>query len=193
MGSGPKTTARQIPTVLCFNGTTNSGTVETESKEIVAITPPTPAIKAVPEQPVPEPVVIKPLPEDQTAPKEDDADVAEVLPETQQQQIYAGTEHQAEPTAVTPAKPWTPSPLTLWVVHPGEHLWGISAHRLVYGDPYKWPLLFKRNRYQIKDADLVYPGQVLHIERDLTEAEIRRAIEHARTRGPWILGITETH
>ena len=99
--------------------------------------------------------------------------------------------HPKKTEAATPEKPWTPSPLTLWAVHTGAHLWGISAHRLVYGNPYQWPLLFKRNRYQIEDADLVYPGQVLHIERDLTNAEINRAVEHARTRGAWILGITE--
>ena len=99
-----------------------------------------------------------------------------------------GTAEVAEATA---PESWTPSPLTMWVVHKGEHLWGISAHGKVYGDPYQWPLLFKRNRHQIEDADLIYPGQVLHIERDLSNAEIDRAIEHAKTRGAWILGITE--
>ena len=97
----------------------------------------------------------------------------------------------AEASEATAPETWTPSPLTLWVVHKGEHLWGISAHDKVYGDPYQWPLLFKRNRHQIEDADLIYPGQVLHIERDLSNAEIDRAIEHAKTRGAWILGITE--
>ena len=97
----------------------------------------------------------------------------------------------AEVAKVTAPESWTPSPLTMWVVHKGEHLWGISAHGKVYGDPYQWPLLFKRNRHQIEDADLIYPGQVLHIERDLSNAEIDRAIEHAKTRGAWILGITE--
>ena len=99
-----------------------------------------------------------------------------------------GTTEVAE---VTASEAWTPSPLTMWVVHKGEHLWGISAHGKVYGDPYQWPLLFKRNRHQIEDADLIYPGQVLHIERDLSNAEIDRAIKHAKTRGAWILGITE--
>ena len=97
----------------------------------------------------------------------------------------------AEASEAAAPESWTPSPLTLWVVHKGEHLWGISAHDKVYGDPYQWPLLFKRNRHQIEDADLIYPGQVLHIERDLSNAEIDRAIEHAKTRGAWILGITE--
>ena len=83
------------------------------------------------------------------------------------------------------------SPLTLWMVSEGEHLWGISSEEDVYGDPYQWPLLFKRNRDQIRDADLIYPGQMLYIERGLTESEISRAINHAKTRGAWTLGITE--
>ncbi|MBL10791.1 MAG: hypothetical protein CL402_09810 [Acidiferrobacteraceae bacterium] len=77
------------------------------------------------------------------------------------------------------------------MVSKGEHLWGISSEEDVYGDPYQWPLLFKRNRDQIEDADLIYPGQMLYIERGLTEAEISRAVNHAKTRGAWTLGITE--
>ena len=80
---------------------------------------------------------------------------------------------------------------SFWVVGKGDHLWGISAHERVYGDPYQWPLLFKRNRHQIEDADLIYPGQILRIERDLTTAEVQRAIDHAKSRGAWVLGITE--
>ena len=80
---------------------------------------------------------------------------------------------------------------SFWVVGKGDHLWGISAHERVYGDPYQWPLLFKRNRDQIQDADLIYPGQILRIERDLTSAEVQRAIDHAKSRGAWVLGITE--
>jgi len=30
-------------------------------------------------------------------------------------------------------KPWI---MTQWVVGEGEHLWGISGHNMVYGDPY---------------------------------------------------------
>jgi len=94
----------------------------------------------------------------------------------------------SEPAATTTAAlgPWTQ-----WVVHNGEHLWGISAHSEVYGDPYQWPLLFKKNRHQIEDADLIYPGQVLQIERDLSEYQIQQAIDHAKTRGAWSLGVTE--
>ena len=55
----------------------------------------------------------------------------------------------------------------------------------------QWPLLFKRNRAEIEDADLIYPGQVLHIDRDANEHQIQQAIEHAKTRGAWSLGVTE--
>ena len=187
------------PNSPCFTGTTKSGTDEDEPQAIVTVDPveiktPKVVIEEEPEvtpvapvitpepavvEKVPEPALPKPDPEPQPTPVKKDDVVVKKTVETKKTET------------ITPEKPWVPSPLTLWVVHPGEHLWGISAHHLVYGDPYQWPLLFKRNRYQIEDADLVYPGQVLHIERNLTNAEIQRAIEHARTRGPWILGITE--
>ena len=81
--------------------------------------------------------------------------------------------------------------LTSWTVHPGDHLWGISGDKRVYNDPYQWPLLYKTNRHQIKDADLLQPGQVILVDHTHSAAEIRRAIDHARTRGPWTLGLVE--
>ena len=187
------------PNSPCFSGTTKSGIDEAEQQEIVTVDPveiktPEVVIKQEPEvipvEPAvtPEPTVVEKDPEP-TAPESDPE--PQPIPAKKDDVVVEQPEETKLPETITPEKPWIPSPLTLWVVHPGEHLWGISAHRLVYGDPYQWPLLFKRNRYQIEDADLVYPGQVLHIERNLTNAEINRAIEHARTRGAWILGITE--
>ena len=84
-----------------------------------------------------------------------------------------------------------PSLLTVWTVQLGDHLWGISSHPKVYNDPHRWPLLYKTNRHQLKDADLLQPGQVLDIDRDHSASEIQRAIQHAKTRGPWVLGIVE--
>ena len=81
--------------------------------------------------------------------------------------------------------------ISAYVVQAGDHLWGISSQPKVYGDPYQWPLLFKRNRSDITDADLIYPGQVLHIDRDANEHQIQQAIDHAKTRGAWSLGVTE--
>ena len=90
-------------------------------------------------------------------------------------------------TAVTPA----PQGIVGYVVQKGDHLWGISAKPAVYGDPYQWPLLYKRNRDEIYDPDLIYPGQVLHIDRDLSQTQINIAVNHAKTRGAWVLGEIE--
>ena len=55
--------------------------------------------------------------------------------------------------------------ISAYVVQAGDHLWGISSQPKVYGDPYQWPLLFKRNRADISDADLIYPGQMIQIRK----------------------------
>ena len=89
--------------------------------------------------------------------------------------------------AVTPA----PQGIVGYVVQKGDHLWGISAKPAVYGDPYQWPLLYKRNRDEIYDPDLIYPGQVLQIERNLSQTQINIAVNHAKTRGAWVLGEIE--
>lgn len=73
----------------------------------------------------------------------------------------------------------------------GDNLWSISAKSDIYGDPYQWPLIYKANRNKIEDADLIYPGQQLDIDRSASSADIDAAINHARTRGAWSLGVTE--
>ena len=84
-----------------------------------------------------------------------------------------------------------PAPISRYIVQSGDHLWGISAQAQVYGDSYQWPLLYKRNRDDIYDPDLIYPGQVLHIDREASEQQIQLAIDHAKTRGAWALGVIE--
>jgi len=97
------------------------------------------------------------------------------------------------PATTTTTAAATPAPKGIvgYVVQKGDHLWGISAKPAVYGDPYQWPLLYKRNRDEIYDPDLIYPGQVLHIERDLSQTQINIAVNHAKTRGAWVLGEIE--
>jgi len=84
-----------------------------------------------------------------------------------------------------------PAPISRYIVQSGDHLWGISGQAQVYGDSYQWPLLYKRNRDDIYDPDLIYPGQVLHIDREANEQQIQLAIDHAKTRGAWALGVVE--
>ncbi len=78
-----------------------------------------------------------------------------------------------------------------YTVSGGDSLWTISGQSEVYGDPYQWPLIYKANRDKIRDADLIYPGQVFDIDRTATSADINAAIRHAKTRGAWALGVVE--
>lgn len=73
----------------------------------------------------------------------------------------------------------------------GDSLWRISGKSEVYGNPYQWPLIYKANRDKIKDADLIYPGQVFAIDRAASSADVAAAVNHAKTRGAWSLGVVE--
>jgi nucleoid-associated protein YgaU len=73
----------------------------------------------------------------------------------------------------------------------GDNLWNISGKSDIYGDPYQWPLIYKANRSQIKDPDLILPGQNFAIDRSASSSEIDAAVNHARTRGAWSVGDVE--
>jgi nucleoid-associated protein YgaU len=45
----------------------------------------------------------------------------------------------------------------------GDNLWNIAKKETIYDDPYMWPRIFRANRDQIKDPDLIYPKQVLAV------------------------------
>lgn len=95
-------------------------------------------------------------------------------------------EKMAEPAAM-------PEPVaatsTSYEVNQGDHLWGISGKS--YGNPYKWPLIYKANSDKINDADLIYPGQVLDVDSNPSDADSSAAINHAKSRGSWSIGTTE--
>lgn len=78
-----------------------------------------------------------------------------------------------------------------YTVVSGDSLWKISGRPEVYADPYRWPLIYKRNSDKIEDADLIYPGQVFDIDRNPASTDIDAAVRHARTRGAWKLGEVE--
>jgi nucleoid-associated protein YgaU len=42
-------------------------------------------------------------------------------------------------------------------------LWRIAEYADIYGDPYKWPNIWRRNRKLIQNPDLIYPGWQLVI------------------------------
>ena len=45
----------------------------------------------------------------------------------------------------------------------GDHLWGIASKREIYDDPYMWPRIYRANKDQIDDPDLIYPKQVFNV------------------------------
>ena len=79
------------------------------------------------------------------------------------------------------------APQDEYIVIRGDSLWKISGRQSIYGDPFRWPLIFKTNISKIKDADLIFPKQVLNIFRGFDPTEIKRAIDHARNRGAWVI------
>ena len=76
-------------------------------------------------------------------------------------------------------------------VERGDSLWSISGKAETYNNPYQWPLIYKANRDQIKDADLIHPGQSLAVDRNPSAADTQMAIDHARNRGAWSIGVVE--
>ncbi len=98
--------------------------------------------------------------------------------------MQAGSEAMAAPAAEE--SPYIGG----YLVVSGDNLWSIAAQDTIYSDPYMWPLIYKANSGQIKDADLIYPGQYFYIPK-AKGPERAAAIEHARNRGAWTLGVTE--
>ena len=58
---------------------------------------------------------------------------------------------RAEPMGETPPEPFV-------IVQPGNSLWRLA--RRVYGEGVRYTTIFEANKEQIKDPDLIYPGQV---------------------------------
>ncbi|MDH5485276.1 MAG: LysM peptidoglycan-binding domain-containing protein, partial [Gammaproteobacteria bacterium] len=77
-----------------------------------------------------------------------------------------------------------------YTVVSGDNLWSISGKDDIYANPYQWPLIYKANRDKINDADLIFAGQTLDIDRSASSSDIDAAIQHAKTRGAWSIGVT---
>jgi nucleoid-associated protein YgaU len=78
-----------------------------------------------------------------------------------------------------------------YTVQRGDNLWNIAGRADIYGNAYYWPLIYRANTDKIGDADLIYPRQVLSVDRDPSSADINAAVTHAKTRGAWSLGVVE--
>lgn len=53
------------------------------------------------------------------------------------------------------------------IVQPGNNLWRIAENR--YGDGIRYSVIFEANKEQIRDPDLIYPGQVFELPGEVSE------------------------
>jgi nucleoid-associated protein YgaU len=66
-----------------------------------------------------------------------------------------------EPLIPVPAPVSQPRSATNYTVKKGDSLWIIASK--MYGNPLKWPVIFRANTAKIKNPNRIYPGQVLEI------------------------------
>jgi LysM repeat protein len=86
----------------------------------------------------------------------------------------------AATTAVATVEP-TPAPKQQrYSVKKGNTLWGISGIQEIYGENFQWPLIFKANRDQIQDPDIIEVGQNLVISKEFSQNDVVQAIEDAK-------------
>ena len=75
-------------------------------------------------------------------------------------------------------------PVTIdYTVAKGDNLWNISKMERIYADPYMWPRLYRANKDQIQDPDLIYPDQTLAVPFGVAENQ------HLVTRGDFLFKI----
>jgi len=72
-----------------------------------------------------------------------------------------------------------------YTVSKGDNLWNISKAK--YMNPFMWPLIYWTNKAEIKDPDLIFPGQIFKIRKYFEDDEKAKAENFAKTRGPWSL------
>jgi hypothetical protein len=100
---------------------------------------------------------------------------------------YEASFGQGTPTPV-PVLP-TPEPTpkrNSYIVQKGDTLWDISGDPSTLGEKFRWPLLFKANRDQIIDPDLIEPAQDLTWRDNYTQDEISDAVTKARETPPYV-------
>lgn len=74
-----------------------------------------------------------------------------------------------------------------YVVKKGDCLWTIAKKKMIYNDPFLWPLIYDANKGKIKKAKLIYPGQKLKIPRSgITMDAIKDARKKAGAKKPYL-------
>lgn len=66
-----------------------------------------------------------------------------------------------------------------YVVQKGDTLWGIAAKFLK--EPYKWPEIWRMNKDQIRNPHLIYPGEIVRLDRATGTLSIERLSPQIRS------------
>jgi nucleoid-associated protein YgaU len=70
-------------------------------------------------------------------------------------------------------------------IEKGQTLWGIAQSESAYGKACNWPLLYKANKADVQDPDLIYPGQVLKVPQEVPAVERDNACKASTKVGPY--------
>lgn len=103
-----------------------------------------------------EPEVTTPAPS-APAPSAEQPATPEPQPEATEQAAAAPTTAEPETKAPEPDKPRSGKV----VIQPGNNLWKLS--RVIYGRGINFTVIYDANKEQIRDPDLIYPGQIFAI------------------------------
>ena len=80
-------------------------------------------------------------------------------------QVAVTSEPERTPTRESEIVTSRNNPDTYTVIR-GDYLSRIAGFSSIYGDWTRWPIIYRANQDQIRNPDLIYPGQILIIPRD---------------------------